>query len=124
MAKRKLSKKINKKKLSKKVFTKKSYEVPATQGMLFEFREEMKMSMSSLNSKIDSLELKMDSRFKSMDSRFKSMDSRFDKILSEVHRIALMVEDQNARNKYVLDGYTSLNDRLEKVEKKVFEENM
>ncbi|MCB0407795.1 MAG: hypothetical protein KDD34_06290, partial [Bdellovibrionales bacterium] len=64
MAKRKLSKKINKKKLSKKVFTKKSYEVPATQGMLFEFREEMKMSMSSLNSKIDSLELKMDSRFK------------------------------------------------------------
>jgi hypothetical protein len=53
-----------------------------------------------------------------MNSKFALMDSKFDKVISEVHRIGLLVEEQNARNKFVLDGYTSLSDRLDKAENK------
>ncbi len=36
------------------------------------------------------------------------MDAGFHEVKSELHRVALLVEDQNAKNRYVLDGYTQL----------------
>jgi hypothetical protein len=80
--------------------------------MLTEFRQELK-------SEITSFRLEVSGRFKEVDARFDKVDSSFLKVLAEVHRIGLMVEEQNARNKFVLDGYTSLSDRLDKVEKKI-----
>lgn len=91
---------------------------------------------------LKALEKKMEARFEQVDARFEQVDARFDqvdrrfdqmekkfeakfdKLIGEVHRIALLVEDQNARNKYVLDGYTSLSDRLDKVEAKVFKDDL
>lgn len=87
----------------------KSKDVPATQGMLWELRAELKSDMKSL-------ERKMDSKFNRMESKFDKLMAEVYRIGSDVHRIALVVEDQNVRNKYALDGYTSLNDRLEKQE--------
>ena len=118
MAKKKTTKKSAQKATKKKkVPPKKSPDVPATQAMIYELREEMKNSMSSLESK-------MEARFNKIDGRFNEVDSNIKKVVAELHRVALVVEEQNARNKYVLDGYTSLNDRVERLEKKVFDENM
>ncbi|MEQ1664384.1 MAG: hypothetical protein ABL927_03310 [Bdellovibrionales bacterium] len=137
------------KKLAKKNYKpKKSDHVPVTRAMLFEVRDELKHELSSRFFKVDARFAEMESRFDKVDARFAEMESRFDKvdarfaemesrfdkvdarfanldsklekILSEVHRIGLLVEEQNARNKFVLDGYTSLSDRLEKIENKDF----
>lgn len=41
------------------------------------------------------------------------MDSGFHEMKSEIHRIALLVEEQNAKNTYVLDGYAQIYDLIE-----------
>ena len=33
-------------------------------------------------------------------------------VKSELHRVALLVEEQNARNKYVMDGYSQIYELL------------
>ena len=71
-----------------------------------------------LDAKIDALRAEMDSRFKLVDVRFDRTDAKIENVLAAVHRVALRVEEQNARNIFVLDGYTSLNDRVEKLEKR------
>lgn len=124
-----------------------SVDVPATKGMLDESREELKHEITSarleiravdakldakvdalsarldakanaLDAKIDALRSEMDSRFKLVDVRFDRTDAKIENVLAAVHRVGLLVEEQNARNIFVLDGYTSLNDRLEKLEKR------
>ena len=138
MAKKKSTRKIIKKLAKKVVPPKKSADVPATQAMIYELRREVMHSLSSqglkinsLEKRMNSLEQKMDARFKEVDARFDEVDARFDEVnasikqvLAQVHRVGLLVEEQNARNKYVLDGYTSLNDRVEKLEKKDLDENL
>lgn len=123
---------------------KKSQQIPVIQEMLLEVRSELKHDISALDKKMDSRFSKVDARFNKMEARFNEIDARFneidarfdevnarfdevhskfhqqdskfEKILSEIHRIGLLVEEQNARNKFVLDGYTSLNDRLDRHE--------
>ena len=56
---------------------------------------------------------KADARF--VEQMAKS-DARFEEQNAKIHRMLTLFEEQESRNKYVLDGYTSLNDRLEKVE--------
>ena len=51
-----------------------SKDVPATRGMLFEVRDELKHEMSS---------------------GFFEIKTKFEKVLSEIHRIGLLVEDQS-----------------------------
>jgi len=99
----------------------KSPDIPVTQAMLVKVRDELKSDISSVRSEVKALEQKMDARFSRVDSRFSQMDAKFDKVISEVHRIGLLVEEQNARNKYVLDGYGLLNDRIDKNEKDIAE---
>lgn len=90
----------------------------------------LNLRMDSLDSKLGSLDLRMDSldsKLSSLDSRIDSLDSkldcRFDKMMaeihglkSEIHRIALISEEQNAKNNIVLDGLTSLFARQERIE--------
>ncbi|MEK6555178.1 MAG: hypothetical protein AABZ31_08060 [Bdellovibrionota bacterium] len=44
--------------------------------------------------------------------------SEIHKILAAVHNVGFLMEEQNARNIYVLDGHTNLNDRMTKLESK------
>ena len=39
-----------------------------------------------------------------MDSGFEGLRGEIHGVKSELHRVALLVEEQNARHKYVLDG--------------------
>lgn len=112
----------------------KSKDIPVTKEMLFEVRNELKSEVSGTRSDIKSLEkrmesrfldiesqfkkidirfLDMESRFAKIDSRLSNMDTKFDDLIATVHKISLLVEDQNARNRYVLDGYGVLTVRLD-----------
>jgi len=96
----------------------------------------------SVDKKFDSIDKKfesIDKRFESIDKRFDSVDKRFDsleakmdsmgdrlsadirRVSVDVHRVIAIVEEQNNRNKIVLDGYQSLYDRQDRVENRMDE---
>lgn len=126
----------------------KSDDVPCTKAHLELVRQELKSDITSLslnmNSKFQLLESKfqnvdskfqnieskflhVESRFQQMDSRFQDMDSKFEKMTSVLFEMKALLEEQNSRNRVVLDGYAHLFDksvsvesRIENLEKKVF----
>lgn len=82
-----------------------------------------------LNAKIDAVEARLNAKIDAveakLDAKITKLDSKLELVLAAVHRVAALVEEQNSRNRYVLDGYASLYDaqedikaRLEKLEKK------
>lgn len=75
-----------------------SRDVPATAAMLYEMEER-------LNTKIDS-------RFHEVKSEVHGLKSEMQALKSEMHRIALLTEEQNARNKFVMDGYAQIYELL------------
>jgi len=91
-------------------------EVPITQAMLYEVRNELKADIRSLSHRFDSI----DSKFESIDKRFVSMDHKIDskteEMMSAIHRIGLLVEEQNAKNDIVLEGLSNLFHRQERLE--------
>ncbi len=100
--------------------------------MLDETREELKHEITSvklevksvnsgLTAKIESVNSKLTAKIGHVEAKVEQLDAKVESVLAAVHRVGLLVEEQNARNKFVLDGYTSLNDRLEKVERKIDE---
>lgn len=70
-----------------------SSDAPATTAMLYEMEERLNHQMAS---------------------GFSSMKSEFHNLRAEVHRVALLVEEQNARNRFVMDGYAQLYDLIDK----------
>lgn len=111
MLQKKKSKKI---KLIKPV---RSGQVPATNKMLSEVRSELKADITSVKLEIRALSKKMDARFAANDSRFASMDAKLEKVIAAIHRTNAIVEEQNARNKVVLDGYDQIYRRQAELEK-------
>ena len=73
-------------------------DVPVTQKMLFGVRDELKADLASVRS-----ELKGE-----IESNTLSLESLIYKLTSEVHRLGVLIEEQNARNTIVLDGLASL----------------
>lgn len=76
---------------------------------------------------IDARFMDMESRFTKIDGQFLAIDARFERLESILLGMKAMMEEQNSRNRYVLDGYNFLfnkfersEKRLEKVEQKVF----
>jgi chromosome segregation ATPase len=112
-----------------------SSELLVNQRMLYAVRDELKSDIRSHEKRFDSIDQKLEShdkrfdsiekRFESVDKRFEAIDKRFDsvdkrfdsldakidgmaeKILSEIHRMRSLVEEQNNRNIAVIDGYQS-----------------
>lgn len=83
---------------------------------------QLKSEMGSLGTALRSemADLKSDVKSEIKDIRSDMLLMRSDwksdlsKITSELHRVALLVEEQNARNKYVLDGYAQLYDMIDR----------
>ena len=80
-------------------------DVPANLGTLYIVRDELKSDVSSLQYQ--------------MNARFSEVDSRLSEMLAKMHQMHLLAEEQNSRNKIVLDGLTSLFSRQERIEKKL-----
>lgn len=80
-------------------------------------REEMTSEFKSVRAEISCLREEMKSEFKAvraeMTAGFKEMTHKMD---SSFHKLQLLMEEQNARNIFVLDGLSSLFHRQEKLE--------
>ncbi|MBN8536905.1 MAG: hypothetical protein J0M15_07610 [Deltaproteobacteria bacterium] len=72
--------------------------------------------MEARFSEIDARFNKMEARFSEIDARFNTIESKLDKVLAEVHRMAVLMEEQNARNRFVLEGYDQLYKRQDRLE--------
>lgn len=79
-----------------------STDVLVTQKMLYAVRDELKQDIAGSKIEIKS-----------------EMEVALSGVKSEIHRLALLVEEQNARNKIVMDGLTELFYRQDRVEKLV-----
>lgn len=107
-----------------------SDDLPATQGMLIhlqkQFRQDLRASEKRTDARFNQIDAKfsqIDARFNQIDARFSQVDAKFNQlesqistVLSEIHRLAILVEEQNARNKYVLDGYEQIFQRQDRLE--------
>ncbi|MCB0351207.1 MAG: hypothetical protein KDD38_08490 [Bdellovibrionales bacterium] len=77
--------------------------------------EEMNSKFQEVNSRFGEI----NSKFEKVNSRFEEVNSNFEKILAVTHRTNALVEAQEDRNRYVLDGYTQLFQRQEILEEKM-----
>jgi chromosome segregation ATPase len=101
--------------------------------ILWAVRDELKSDIRSHDKRFDSHDKRFDAhdkRFDAHDKRFDELDAKMDsianrlsseiqKVRSDIHRVIALVEEQNNRNRAVLDGYQSLYDRQDRVEEKV-----
>ncbi len=89
-------------------------DLPATQGMLQLVRRELKAEMKAGFRQVDA-------RFAQIDSRFAQMDSKLELISSDIARIGVLVEEQNSKNRILLEALTGLWQRQDRVETRVDE---
>jgi len=122
-------------------------EIPANQGMLDSFREEVMAKFRSHDRRFDSIDRRFDSvdqklkshdhhfaaieeklkshddRFNSVEKKLKSHDHKFDALKESIdagfHRVISLVEEQSHRNKVVLDGYQFLYESQELLKERV-----
>ena len=101
---------------------KKSSELPATQKMLYGVRDELKSDISTLRNEMKAgfreIHAKFDSRFERLQASIDKQNAKLDRQDAKFHRMLTLYEEQEGRNKYVLDGYASIDDRLERLERK------
>ena len=99
------------------VNTKKSIELPVTVKMHQETRSELKSDIASVSIKVDAVNKKVDALKAEMKSDIAEVRSDIKQVLAAVHRVTALVEEQDNRNKYALDGYAALNARMDRLEK-------
>lgn len=99
--------------------------------MRFKEQDAKFLSIDARFESIDSRFESIDARFESIDSRFESlenrMEARFAALDTKITKMLILFEEQNDRNRIVLDAYTTVyekfmeNDRrLDKVESHIF----
>jgi hypothetical protein len=96
-----------------KSYPKRAAEVPVTQVMLYKVRDGLESKISAQGFKVTAVEHKLDVSFKLLTNQIKSVEAN---LQSQIHKIALLVEEQNAKNNIVLDGLTNLFARQERIE--------
>ena len=97
---------------------KKSEELIITQKIMNDTRSELESDIASLSLKMDARFNKVDARFNKIESDIAQVRSDVEKVLAAVHRVTSIVEEQENRNKFALDGYASLDLRAKALENK------
>jgi hypothetical protein len=99
----------------KKISSLKNKDLPVSQGQFQEHRNEMSSRFTSMELEFKVVRKEVDARFNQVDARFNQVDARFNKIeaqmsslLAAIHQVRMVVEEQNNRNKFVLDGFANL----------------
>ncbi len=122
-------------------------ELPVTRAMLMGVRDELLTRIDGTNARLDETNARLDetnarldetnarfvqvdarfaqvdARFDQMDARFDQMDARFDAlradVRAEVHRLGTLAEEQEARNRVVIEVVQGHNARFERIEKEL-----
>lgn len=94
-----------------------SSELLVNQRMLYAVGDELKADIRSHDKRFESIEAKLashDKRFDSIDAKLASMEAKSE---ARFRQLIGLMEEQNNRNLAVLDGYQSLYDRQDRVER-------
>lgn len=83
--------------------------------------EQIDARFKQMDSRFDQMDLRFDAMASRIDSRFSDMDSRLEKMLSRMYQMHSLAEEQNARNKVVMDGLNFLFDRQDRCETRINE---
>ena len=89
-----------------------SDEVPVTRGMLAGVRTE-------LLQRIDAARAELKSEIHEVKAEIHQVKAEIHEVKAGIARIEVLVEEQNARNRIVLDGITALLSRQDQVEQRV-----
>ncbi len=96
-----------------------SAEVPVTQKMLVQVRDELKAMIKAEIHGVRSEFHGMKSDIHGMKSEIHGVKSEVQGLKSQIHEIKILVEEQNARNALMMDGLTNLFYRQDRLEKQV-----
>lgn len=96
------------KKAKKAVFAKpnKMDDIPVTKRLLDLTKQELKGEMSTLQLDTKALRLEMKAGFAKVDTKFEALQT-------QLTRMLVMMEEQNDRNRVVMDGYTIVYEKLQ-----------
>lgn len=137
------------KKISKKTQTRKSISIASyprraadafvNQKMLYGIRDELKAHVDSkihgvrsefhdlrfelhnLRAEMQEFRSEVEARFEKIDAKFEVINSKIENLTSAIHRMNLLAEEQNNRNKIVLDGLSHLFGRQDRLESQFIE---
>ena len=84
--------------------------MPVTQKNLNETRKELKSDIATVR-------LEMKEGFNKVDARFNELGVKIENLTAVVHRTLAIVEEQNSKNNYVLDGHASLQNQFNEQQK-------
>ena len=108
------------------VVTPKVKDLPTTQGMLGFVRDELRSEILKLDHKLNSVELGLNSKIMAVDSKIAGMGSKVEGLASQMKgmdatltRMATLMEEQDFRNRIVLERLADLFHRQDRVEKRV-----
>lgn len=101
-------------------------DIPATCGMLSDVRTELVERFDAADKRIDAVEKRIDAVENRLMGEIHRLEAAVHGVASEVHslksqvaRVSYLVEEQNARNKIVLDALVAFIDRQDRVEKRM-----
>lgn len=94
-------------------------EVPVTRGMLIGVRTELIERIESVRGEVQKVNTKIDAVHGELRSEIHAVRSEIHDVKAGMARIEVLVEEQNARNKIVLDGITAVLSRQDQVERRV-----
>ncbi len=114
-------------------------DVPVTKAMLeltekrleekiesakLELKSEIGTARTELRAEIGTARTELGAEIGSVKSELQAVKAAIHDVKSEVHRLAILIEEQNARNKIVLEGLTGLFQRQDRIEKRTDEMEM
>ena len=89
-----------------------------------ELRAEIGTARTELRAEIGTARTELGAEIGSVKSELQAVKAAIHDVKSEVHRLAILIEEQNARNKIVLEGLTGLFQRQDRIEKRTDEMEM
>jgi len=101
-------------------------EVPVTRGMLTGLRTELLQRIDQGREEAKAENRKLDGKIDALRAEIHEVKAEIHEVKAEIHevkagmaRIEVLVEEQNARNRIVLDGIAALLSRQNQVEQRV-----
>ena len=99
----------------------KTHQVPVTVELLNEVRNELVDRINSTGAKVYSVKKELKADIAGVKADIADVKADIFGVKSEIHGLRALIEEQNARNIYVLDGLANLFNRQDRLEAKVEE---
>ncbi len=77
-------------------------------GNLEQRMGKLEQRMDQVENRLEKIEIQLIAINNKIDRKIEKIESKIETVLAAIHQMRMLVEEQNNRNKYVLDGYANL----------------